>query len=177
MTKDIYEMCYYDIISLNDKEKLVYLSLFEELIKDIPDEIYSKYKSLYVMLEENENLENSKYSEYVFPGEKVNFYPNLSIVKTNNTFTCPVSSEIIYKNSECIKYRPFIYLPNKKEVYVLNKTIKASTYYEYFFPINIKSFDDFVYKVNNSYDLNLDEYYNFNSNYGDITLRRLKRRK
>lgn len=175
MKKDIYEMSYNDIISLNEK-KDKYLELFEEIIKDIPQELYSNYKPIFIMLEEMDILEANHYSEYVFPEDKVNFYPNLKIVKTKNAFTCPISSSIINKGSECITYKPFLFLPNKKEAYVLKKAIKASTYYENFFPTNIKEFDEFAYKVNNSYTLNNEEYYNFNCNYGDITLRKLKRR-
>lgn len=167
-------MSYNDIISLNDN-RAYYLKMFENMIKDIPDSIYKNYKPLFIMLNEMELLEEHCFSEYVFPREKVNFYPNLSIVKTKTDFICPVSFSKVFSGSECVKYKPFIYLPYKKETYVISKAIKASTYYEDFFPTDIKTFDDFVYKINNSYDLDLKEYYNFNSIYGDILLRKLSK--
>ena len=171
---DIYRMSYNDILSLNDDIREYYMDLFNKEIEQIDDSIYSPYKPLYQMICENEDILDSKVSEYFFEGEIINFYPIINTRKSLNNKVCHISGDIIYKNSLYVTYKAFLYNKQKKEAFVLKKPINVMPYYEFILPKTLKEFEEFAIKVRNSYDLNLEEYYNFYANYkSDISVRKL----
>lgn len=172
----IYELSYNDILSLPKNIKDVYLNEFLNLVKDVPKSIYNASRKLGHMLELAELEKESLISDYVFPGREIIYYPNVRRVVSKCSYTCPVSGMICSKGTETVLYKPFIYIPKENLSYVLEKAIRAHYYHEDFFPRTIKEFDDFMYKIEHSYELNLETYYSFYTMVGDLKLRKLKRR-
>lgn len=159
---DIYSLSYDDIVNSISPNKKDLLIEFRNNLKYINDEVYSDFKKLGDMILESEQLDTYQYSDYVFSGEKVIYYFNPKYRRSKKNFTCPVNGQVYTKGELAFIFKPFIYLPDKKEVYTI-KEIKASSYEDDFFPDNINSFDDFYYKIENSYTLGLDKYYNFST--------------
>ncbi len=175
--KSIYDYSYNEICLVPSPLKEKLLEEFDNLMYGIPLKIYSDSKKLGYMIMENELLEDENVSDYVFPGEKVIYYSNIHLVKAAKEFLCAVSGERFKKGNECLIFKPFLYLPNKNICYATNR-IKAYYYYEDFFPRTLKEFDDFCYKIDHSYELNLEEYYNLSSNIGGgISIKKLSKKK
>jgi len=173
---NVYELSYNDIMSLPSNIKDFYLKEFNSLLVGVSDTIYKPNKKLGDMLELTELEKESLISDYVLPGREVIYYPNLRRVNSKCEYTCPVSSMICSKGTETVLFKPFLFIPKENISYVLEKSIRAHYYYEDFFPTNIKAFDEFMYKIEHSYELNLDDYYNFYTMVGNLSLRKLKRR-
>lgn len=171
---EIYNLSYNDILTLDKSIKNYYLELFNKEIEKIDDKIYSPYKPLYQMIEESEHLIEEKISQYFFEGEEVNFYPIIKTYKAKENKICHISGDIIYKNQEYIYYKVFLYLKRKKEAFILRKPINTTMYYETYLPKTLREFETFAMRIKNSYECNLEEYYNFYGNYkSDISLRKL----
>ena len=174
----IYDLSYNDIMKMPEEIRFPFLLRFNEILNDISKDIYSDRKSLMRMLYETEEQKELMISDYTFSGERVNYYPNIIFRKTARDYTCSVSGARHSRGSECLIFKPFFYLPRSRECYVLAKPIKANYYYDYFFPKTIKEYDYFSNRVERSYELGDDEYYNFFCNIGgNLTLRRLNRKK
>lgn len=159
---NIYSLSYDDILNTRLPYRKYLLIEFKNNLKYVNDKVYSDYKTLGDMILESEQIDTYEYSDYVFSGEKVIYYFNPKYRRSKKNFTCPVNGQVYTKGELAFIFKPFIYLPDKKESYTI-KEIKASSYEEDFFPNNINSFDEFYYKVENSYTLGLDKYYNFST--------------
>lgn len=170
---EIYELSYNEINEMPNNIKKELLEKFKTIMQSIPDEIYRSDKKLYEMIYEAELLEEEKISDYIFSGEKVIYYKNEIYRKSMSSFTSAVTGYNFPRGTSAFIWKPFMYLPEKKEVYTI-KPIKVLETESDFFPTNIKGFDDFCYKVKNSYDLGLDEYYNFLMNTGGIQIKKLR---
>ena len=172
---EIYEMSYNDIISLNNP---IYLNEFKKILETINENIYSPYKSLYQMIEETKEIKDMNISTYFFNNQYANFYNIIEYRKSSKERICCFSGNIINKYDEYIYYKVLIYLPQKKEAFILRKPICTLSYYIDELPSNLKEFEEFAYLVRNAYSLNLDKYYNFYTNYkDDIILRKLSNKK
>jgi len=173
--KMIYELSYNDILELPDDIRKPFFKKFLEFKAYIPDDIYSDSIPLKRMFWKIEELENNLYSDYIFNGDKVFYYPNITYTKVTKPFICSVSGARYNRSCQSLIFKPFFYLPAKKEAYVLEKGIRAHYHYEDFFPRTIKEFDIFYYNVINSYELGLEEYYNFFCNIkGELNIKKLK---
>lgn len=171
----VYDASYDDIMMLSDDIREPFLLKFIELTQQIPLEIYSKKKKVIEMIYEQEQLEESLISQYVFPGEKVHYYPNIRFRRSSKEFICAVSGVRFKKGKECIVFKPFFYLPTKRESYILDKPIKADCYFHDFFPKTLQDYDYFLSRLEHSYISGDEEYSNFYSNIKENTmLRKLK---
>lgn len=171
----IYGMSYNDILKMPEGERQLYLMSFEKLISELPDSVYSDYKTVGEMICEAEMVEDESISNYIFSGQHLIYYPNIKFRKVAKPFTCPVSGEIVGKGNEALIWKPLFWLPDVRETYVLSKSVRAHYYYSDFFPTSVCGLDDFWCKLNHSYDYGLDEHYNFISNVGGLKLKKLNR--
>lgn len=177
MDELIYNLSYRDILLLPYELKDKVINRFIKFLNDIPKCIYRNDKTLNEMLLEKEFLIQSKISHYVFSGSIVDYYPNIKFKKVLKPFTCPISGEFMSVGSEEVIWNPLFCLPESGDLYSLEKAIRVNYYYYYysdFFPTDVLSLDDFFFKVENSYELNLDDYYNFFCNTGGLKLRKFK---
>lgn len=176
MESIVYDLSYNDICNLPEEYRDGLFQVFDSYLKVIPAQIYRPNRKLSDMLELSLLQEEDLVSDYVFSGEKVNYYPNIKRVISHIDYTCPVSGVKCIKGVETIIFKPFFFLPDRKASYVLEKAIRAHYYYEDFFPRSIKEYDDFVYKVEHAYELGLEDYYNFSCNLGrGLNLKKLNR--
>jgi len=88
---------------------------------------------------------------------------------------CAVSGCVLKKGTYVINWKPFFWLSELNSSYVLSRTIRCNTYYEDYLPLDIKSFDDFYFKLEHSYELGLEEHYSFSVNCKGFSLRKLNR--
>lgn len=84
-------------------------------------------------------------------GEIVRVYGGIKVQRANHLITCDLSMEPIYSGSYYVRYRPFLFNFDTKRKYVLSRTICATTYFEEFFPTNIKEFEEFSRKLENPF--------------------------
>lgn len=112
-------------------------------------------------------------SEYLFPGDLINYYPIIQTGTASKDYLCAITGSIIKNKSSYEQFKAFLYNLNKKTSYV-SKTIR----YEIgsFNPPNtLHEFENFIYKVTNAYQYNFEEYYNISTNIGDNFLRKLSK--
>lgn len=102
-------------------------------------------------------------SHYYFDGHIITLYPSIKILKANRNHLSCFSGSIIRKNSYYTRYHLFIEDFTDNSFYA-SDTLKAEVDYESYFPTTVASFDDFMYKLRNCYELGLDEFYNISSN-------------
>lgn len=117
-------------------------------------QLYEEVNEIYAMYESN----------YLFPGHHVIVYPNISVRSALKEHICSFSGAKIHKGSEYISYQLFIEDLTDNSIYTLAKALPLEIGYEEYLPTNIQQLDDFVYKLQHSYDLDLDDYYNFVTN-------------
>lgn len=118
-------------------------------------------------------------STYLFPEHIILVYPNIKVKKALKEHLCSFSGARIYKGEEYISYQLFIEDLTDNSVYTLNKAISTEIGYEDYLPKDIQQLDDFVYKLNHSYELDLDDYYNFATNIkaDNLGIKLIKRKK
>ena len=143
---------YRNLFNLYDQNKLT----GELLIKynDTLQSLYEEFNNISLMYE----------SDYCFPGHIVILYPNIRVRKALKEHLCSFSGAKIYKGEEYISYQLFIEDLTEHALYTLARPIAAEIGYEEYFPKSIKELDDFIYKIQHAYELNLDDYYNFATN-------------
>ena len=73
--------------------------------------------------------EQKNRSNYFFPNDLIAFYPNISEQRSRKEIICDFSGARISKGQLYISYRPLIENLDKKETYVLKRTIKCDTFY------------------------------------------------
>lgn len=81
--------------------------------------------------------EQENRSNYFFPNDFTAFYPNISEQKCRKEIICDFSGARISKGQLYISYRPLIENLDRKETYVLKRTIKCDTFYWDILPKNI----------------------------------------
>lgn len=175
MDERIYEMTYNGILQMPEEERQLYLPQFEKMLSQVHDSIYSPNRTLIEMLMWSNLVEDENTSNYIFSGERLIYYPNIKFRTVFKPFLCPVSSQTVSRGEEGLVWDPLFWLPDKKSVYVLSKAIRAHYCYADFFPSDVTSLDDFWFRVNNAYELGLDDYYNFSCNVGSLSLKMLNR--
>lgn len=109
-----------------------------EIYRLTRDKLYEVYmlddeRKYYQLLEyEQENRSN-----YFFPNDFIAFYPNISEQKCRKEIICDFSGARISKGQLYISYRPLIENLDRKETYVLKRTIKCDTFYGDILPKNM----------------------------------------
>lgn len=119
-------------------------------------------------------------SQNFFPGDLAIMYPNIQERHARNPITCDYSAGIIYPGSLYINYRPLIRNLSTGECYVLKRTLKVETGYQYNLPTTIAELEalDIRLQIDNYEDSSGIEYSHLSRRLGGkIILQKLKRRK
>lgn len=124
-----------------------------------------------------EEYENYNNNSNIFPNYNIYFYPRIKMQKSKIKRICHFSGGIIKPGSYYYEYRPLIWNKTSKETYVLGKTITCELNYGDLLPKTITEFEQMSDKIENAFDNNDDEWYNFNCNYGNNELSLVKLRK
>lgn len=129
-------------------------------------DIYNMYDEIYRTHE----------SEY-FGGHVIELYPIIKTLVARTNHICCFSGAIIPKGKEYISYKLFIEDLTSNCLYC-SKSISVEVGYEHNLPTTISELDSFLYKSSRAYELNLDDYYEFNSNvgYNDLGISLIKKR-
>ena len=157
------------------------LKLYNEQIKKLEnDKIGKMFIDPELSLEEMAfNIEEyieSMYSEYLFEGDVISFYPIIREVKSKRDILCHFSGSKISKGSLYCSYKVFIQNDTSKKRFVLDKTINVELSYRDMLPTDLKSFERFIYNLDNSYENQGKteiNYYSISSNIGKLELREL----
>ncbi len=157
---------YKKIFDLYEQNKLT-----GDLLKTCDATISELYEAL-------NNIYTMSQSSYCFPGHVVIVHPNIRVKKSLKEHICSFSGAKIRKGSEYLSYQLFIEDLTDNCIYTLAKAIPAEIGYEDYFPQNIHQLDDFIYKVKHSYELGLEDYYNFatNTKCDDLGITLIKKR-
>lgn len=158
--ENFYSYSLNDILSITDSSsKKELLELYNIELKKLENDSIGK-----LFVDPNESLEeiyfnidtylNSITSNYLFPNDKIKFYPSIKELRAKETITCDFSGAPILKNSYYCLYRPLIHDLDSDKKYVLKKSIKVELSYRNHLPLDLKSFETFINNLENSYSLN-----------------------
>lgn len=183
-TTDFYSYSLNDIMKISDfkLQKIILQLYYAEIEKIKKDPIGKLFINDYESLEEiSFNIDQylqSITSEYLFPNHVVNFYPTVKELKARKTIQCDFSSSLIFKNSHYYLYRPLLQDLNNGKRYVLKRSIKVEIGYDEYLPKTFTDFEQFIYKLDNSYSLHTSDkqvdYYTIARNIKDWSLLELK---
>lgn len=127
---------------------------------------------LYCSLEE----EDTFVSTYLFPGDIVYFYPKVEVLVAKTPHTCNISGAIIMPGDEYIVYKAFIYNKSKHESFITpNIVLEVGSAYS--LPTTLEEFEDFCFRVNHSYEMDLESEYNLETSLKYPLVRKLNKRK
>ena len=124
----------------------------DQMTKDIVDRYYGdSIASIYRRVEtaQYEFMEKNT-SELLFPGEIVKVYPGIKNPKARKMITCDFSGARIYPGSFYVSYRPMIKNIQNGATYVLSRTIRVESGYEWDLPTTISSLDTLEMKIENA---------------------------
>lgn len=170
---------------INDIEDIVLkkemLKLYNEEIKKLENDRIGKMfiepeLSLEEMAFNIEEYVESMCSQYLFEGDIVKFYPIVKEVRAKKDIICQFSGSKISKGSLYCSYKVFIQNDTSKKRFVLDKTINVELSYRDMLPTDLKSFERFIYNLDNSYENQGEteiDYYSISSNIGKLELREL----
>lgn len=139
------------------------------------EDYFDYSKSIEYNYENLEMLYNESISEYLFPKDKVLYYPIVEEFKAKVEHTCAVSGAIITPGSYYEQFKAFLYNTTKNESYV-SKKIRYEWGSDFKVPTTLHEFENFYWSLEHAYELNLDESYNIQANIRGMSLQRLKRR-
>ena len=151
----------------NEYDKLC--SLYPDV--DLP---YGKSIGELYFIVENQSLENE--STYLFPGDKVYFYPVVEVLKARKMHTCYVSGALIYPGSEYMRYKAFLYNKSKHKSYV-TPSIDLEVGTDFVCPLTLEDFEEFCSRLDHSYELNLETEYNILTSLHSPLVRSLRKHK
>lgn len=152
------------------KEKANLLNCYPDLIGYFDTSKSLEYN--YHLLEE---LQSSSTSKYLFPGDKVLYYSIVEEFKARKEYMCGITGAIINVGSSYNQFKAFLYNKSQKVSYISNKIRYEIGSFDA--PDSLHEFENFYYRVSNSYDLNLEEEYNIQTNIKGLHLRRLNNQK
>ena len=111
----------------------------DQITKDIVDRYYGdSIVSIYSQVEKQQyEYMAHNTSTTLFPGEIVRVYPGITNPKAKKIITCDFSGARIYPGSLYVSYRPMIKNIYNGNAYVLSRTIKVETGYEWNLPTTI----------------------------------------
>ncbi len=119
-------------------------------------------------------------SEILFPGEVVKVYPGIKNPRAKKMITCNFSGARIYPGSFYVSYRPMVKNVENGKTYVLSKTMKVESGYEWDLPTTIAGLDALANKIQRAeyYDrIDGIDYTHLAQSFGDLNFQLLKRRK
>lgn len=157
---------YLQAIDLYDKNKLTG--------KDL-EGLDSKVEELQYLQDE---IEFNHKSKYLLNGDLIIVYPIIKELICNKECLCELSGLPIHKGNMYYNCKLFIEDITNHSIYCTNN-IKVSEDYIDYFPTNITDIDEFFYKVDNSYNVDDEVYYNISSNlkHGHFGLKLIKNKK
>ena len=176
-----WESCsYFELSEIEDE------SVRERLIKAY-DKEYSKLQKMYPSIEFKFGLsisslyysleeENDFVSTYLFPGDVVYFYPKIEVLTAKISHTCSLSGAVIMPGSEYIVYKAFLYNKSKNESFI-TPTIVLEIGDAYPLPTTLEEFESFCYRVDHSYEMDLEDEYNLESSLKYPLVRKLNKYK
>ena len=127
------------------------------------------------------NFTMNNTSENLFPGETVIVYPGIKNPVAKKTITCDFSGALIYPGSLYVSYRPMVKNIYNGNTYVLSRTLKVESGYEWDLPTNIAGLDSLNMKIQNAenYDRQdgIDYTHLAQRLGGELVFQKLKRRK
>ena len=126
---------------------------------------------IYHLLEED----TSCISTYLFPGDTVYFYPKTEILTAKIPHTCCISGAIIMPGSEYMIYKAFIYNKSKHESFITPNII-LEIGCAYHLPSTLEEFEDFTFRIDHSYEMELENEYNLESSLKYPLIRKLNKR-
>ena len=120
-------------------------------------------------------------SEVLFPGQVVKVYPGIKTPTAKRMITCDFSGGRIYPGSKYVSYRPMIRNIYNGTTYVLSKTIRVESGYEWDLPTTIAELDALQLKIEKA-DIfgtidGIDYTHLAQCTGGDLSFQKLKRRK
>ena len=133
------------------------------LLKELSERLFS-----------DQSLENE--STYLFPGDKVYFYPVVEVLKARKMHTCYVSGALIYPGSEYMRYKAFLYNKSRNKSYV-TPSIDLDVGTNFVCPLTLEDFEEFCSKLDHSYELDLEVEYNILTSLHSPFVRSLRKHK
>lgn len=131
------------------------------LVPDLPVRFVNKLRN-YSFYSEEEFLKkvDELYFEYsshfLFPNRLMAFYPQVIERVASKELTCNLSGARIKVGSFYYTYHPFIEDIKSGRVYTIRKKINAELGFIDYFPQNLHSYEEWYYKLKNSYYQNGD---------------------
>lgn len=179
----VYTLPYYKIINISDNNlREVILRKYEEE-KEKFFKIYFHLQSFFdeeKSLEYNyynlEQMESESISDYLFPNDKVLYYPIIKELKAKTLHICAISGVKIPVGAYYEQFKAFLYNAKTRTSYV-SKKINYEIGADFEIPYTLHEFEDLYYRINNAYELNLDYEHNIFANIRGMSLVRLNRKK
>ena len=181
---NFYEYSLNEIADMTDsKLKETILQLYYNEIKKIEkDAIGSMFVNPYDSLEQiayNIDLYlDSLTSNYLFPNDRIKFYPSIKEYKAKKTILCDFSGSLIFTNNYYCIYRPLLQNLDNGKRYVLKRSIKVETSYNEYLPRTFHEFENFIYTLENAYtspaNNDILDYYSIAANIKDWSLLELQ---
>lgn len=100
-------------------------------------------------------------SQYLFPNQLLSFYPQVKERCATTNLTCNLSGAVIKKGSFYYTYHPFIENLKTGRVYTIRKKISAELSYVDCFPQDLFTYEEWYYRLKNSYYENSDNIIDF----------------
>lgn len=134
---------------------------------------------IYDIITAIEELKLEYQSHNIVPGSTVLVFPGIKEVRAQKEYTCDFSGSRINIGSIYVNYRPMIKSLDNGDVYVLKRTMRVETAYEYYLPTSISELEEFNNKINN-YEYYEDEDIQYDHLYiqtgGGLQFKKLNRR-
>lgn len=154
---NFYEYSLDEILNIKDfkLQKTILQLYYTEIEKIKSDPIGNLFVNSHDSLEEisfniDQYLESIT-SQYLFPNNKIKFYPCIREFKTKKTILCDFSGSLIFTNSYYYLYRPLLQNLDDGKRYVLQRSIKVDPSYGEYLPNTFKDFEQFIYNLENAY--------------------------
>ena len=184
---EFYEMTLNEIEIVGNKELMLRYDHEIEAMEtdDISSMVISRKYGCSLMEIERE-IERARYefelrhrSEILFPNELVEVYPGIREARAKKEITCDFSGARISKGSFYINYRPMVWSISKGDTYVLSRTIRVESGYEYDLPNTITELEALNVKMLSHADNNdgIDYDHLYWQMGGELDFQKLKRRK
>ncbi len=178
-TQNFYDYNYDDIERFSDpymKNYLLaeYIKEMKSIFFNFPNSIdynLSIIKAIQIV----ELLEESLYSNYMFPGEYIKCYPSTKEVIAKKNYICLYSGARININDTHLKHKILLKNQRNKDFYV-SQDIRTEIITDFSLPLTMSELDLLQYQLNNAYDLDLENLYDFSTlNKGEIRFRKLNK--
>jgi len=179
----LFTLPYKDILKItNSNLREILMKRYEEeenkILKSFPglEDYFDYFKSLEYNYYNLERLYNENISEYLFPNDRVLYYPIVKEYKAQKNHICAISGAIITPGSYYEQFKAFLYDTNTNTSYV-SKKIRYQIGADFIVPTSLHEFENFYYFLEHSYELNREDDYNIVTNIRGMSLKRLNRKR